>query len=339
MRQRLFLGFCVIAWVAIAAWIPHASAYEFFDGTTPSACAPCHPALANFGPGHAAHAEPTGNDCGLCHNGGLSGRNGPPLSNCVICHGRALDAGGDGLSAGVGRGLRQHHQNAKVADCGACHSDATGPAGVGEDVAPDFYPGVGAVPLDPCDGSEEEFPSNTVSLDNDGDLSTDAADFDCAPPMTTTTAPPTTTTTLPPGALDVGITGKKLIIIDKLASDATKAKVVYVAKDPAAQKGMTNDPMQISATVRYQVTTFNASGGADMPSGANWLVNKETVAKYVNKDAPGGSGAVKVGVIKPDKLLKQLQERGGLVHIQRQIVESKVLDALALYARVEEGSP
>jgi len=52
--------------------------------------------------------------------------------------------------------------------------------GVGENVPPAFYPGVGAVPLDPCDGSEEGFPSNTVSLDNDGDLLTDGADPDCA---------------------------------------------------------------------------------------------------------------------------------------------------------------
>jgi trigger factor len=41
--------------------------------------------------------------------------------------------------------------------------------------------------------------------------------------------------------------------------------------------------------------------------------------------------------IKPDKLLKQLQEQGGLAQIQQQIVEAKVLDALELYANVEEG--
>jgi hypothetical protein len=36
------------------------------------------------------------------------------------------------------------------------------------------------VALDPCDGSEENFPSNSVSLDNDGDGLTDSADPDCA---------------------------------------------------------------------------------------------------------------------------------------------------------------
>jgi VCBS repeat-containing protein len=52
---------------------------------------------------------------------------------------------------------------------------------VGEDVLPSFYPlALGGVGLDPCDGSEETFASASVSLDNDGDGLTDAADPDCA---------------------------------------------------------------------------------------------------------------------------------------------------------------
>jgi hypothetical protein len=152
-------------------------------------CAQCHPALADSGPGdqnHGAHAEPAGGDCNSCHLGAF---NDPPIEqNCTRCHGRFEDAGGDNISAGEGRGLRQHHQNAGVSDCGLCHSDATGPAGVGEDVPPAFYPGVGAVLLDPCDGTEEGFPSNTVSLDNDGNLLTDGADPACAPPECTVDA-------------------------------------------------------------------------------------------------------------------------------------------------------
>jgi len=42
--------------------------------------------------------------------------------------------------------------------------------------------------------------------------------------------------------------------------------------------------------------------------------------------------------IKPDKLAKQLQERGALPQIQRQIIEAKVLNALELYAKIEDGS-
>ncbi|HRZ35430.1 MAG TPA: trigger factor [Candidatus Paceibacterota bacterium] len=42
--------------------------------------------------------------------------------------------------------------------------------------------------------------------------------------------------------------------------------------------------------------------------------------------------------IKPDKLVKQLQERGALPQIQRQIIEAKVLNALELYANIEDGS-
>lgn len=41
--------------------------------------------------------------------------------------------------------------------------------------------------------------------------------------------------------------------------------------------------------------------------------------------------------IKPEKLIKQLQEQGGIIQINQQIVEAKVLDALELYAQVEEA--
>jgi len=48
---------------------------------------------------------------------------------------------------------------------------------------PAFYPSaLGGVGLDPCDGSEENFSSNSVSLDNDGDGFTDSADSDCPAP-------------------------------------------------------------------------------------------------------------------------------------------------------------
>ena len=165
-------------------WAPSASAFDGFDdggGSGLPACAVCHADLANNGPDHGTHAALSNNDCGSCHDGGGPGFDNPPLANCVRCHGRDADAGGDDESAGVGRGLRQHHVIVGAAACGACHGDATGPAGVGEDVLPSFYLlALNGAGLDTCDGSEEQFPSNSVSLDNDGDGDTDAADSDCA---------------------------------------------------------------------------------------------------------------------------------------------------------------
>ena len=158
-------------------------AYDGFDdggGAGQPDCASCHASLANFGPSHGTHAALANNNCGTCHTGG--GQDNPPLSACVQCHGREADGGGDNISAGIGRGLRQHHVIAGAAACGACHSDANGPAGVGEDVLPAFYAGaLNAAGLNSCDGSEENFASSSVSLDNDGDGLTDAADPDCAP--------------------------------------------------------------------------------------------------------------------------------------------------------------
>lgn len=102
-------------------------------------------------------------------------------------------------------------------------------------------------------------------------------------------------------AADIGVVGLKLIVLDKLAA-ASKAKAVLVIKDGGIDKGTGTDATQISGSMRVAYDT--SAGEFLMPSGAGWLVNKDTVAKYVNKDAPGGAGAVKVAVVKPGKLLK-----------------------------------
>lgn len=164
-----------------AGWAPATFAFGGFDdggGAGLPSCAACHSDLANFGPDHAAHSALSNNDCNSCHVNG-AGNNNPPLDNCVRCHGRDADAGGDNVSPGLARGLRQHHQ-INGTNCGACHADATGLSGVGEQVLPSFYPqALNGQGLDSCDGSEERFASNTVSLDNDGDGLTDGADPDC----------------------------------------------------------------------------------------------------------------------------------------------------------------
>jgi len=121
-------------------------------------------------------------------------------------------------------------------------------------------------------------------------------------------------TIAPALAADVGVEATKLIAIDKLAS-AGKAKVVFVSKDSsgAITKGTSTAPGSIGATFDF---SYDGTGGPTagqflMPAGAvsggaGWLANKETVAKYVNKNDPDGgvpTGA-KVAVIKPGKLLK-----------------------------------
>ena len=114
MKKIIVPGVCIIALVAIAAWAPNVLAMSSFNdnGAEGLSCADCHSALANSGPSdpnHIAHGEPTNQDCNSCHLGAFDN---PPIGqNCTRCHGRLEDAGGDGLSEGEGRGLRQHHQN------------------------------------------------------------------------------------------------------------------------------------------------------------------------------------------------------------------------------------
>jgi hypothetical protein len=111
-------------------------------------------------------------------------------------------------------------------------------------------------------------------------------------------------------AADIGVVPKKLIVVDKLSA-ASKAKLVYVSKDQAAgiTKGTGTDVAQIDVRFDVAYDVGSVAGSFTLPAGASngtsgWLVNKDTVAKYVNKDAPGGPTQAKVAVVKPGKLLK-----------------------------------
>ena len=152
--------------------------------------------------------------CNICHSGssrtpvylnqsiGTTGFN--PIS-CVGCHGRVgdrgvrpadcADAAATSGPCGDGAGLRQHHTNAGETVCQGCHNDAT-PTGftpVGENVKPPYYftPDVlhPTKPTDPCNpppAFPENYKGSTLGLDNDGDLSYDMADTDCAAAPTAT---------------------------------------------------------------------------------------------------------------------------------------------------------
>jgi len=110
-------------------------------------------------------------------------------------------------------------------------------------------------------------------------------------------------------AADLSCDGKKLIIVDKLTA-ASKAKAVYVSKDQncGITKGTSTSTSTSVITASLDVKYGSTDGNWDAPLGTSdgqkgWLVNKPTVAKYVNKGAPG-TGSTKVAVIKPGKLLK-----------------------------------
>ncbi|HSS65587.1 MAG TPA: hypothetical protein VLS27_14240, partial [Gammaproteobacteria bacterium] len=110
-----------------------------------------------------------------------------PIS-CVGCHGRYEDMGNDGISAGLGAGLRQHHTNAGITECKTCHEDAD-PANytpVGENVPPPFYFTPDAEfpnkPTNACNSNgEEDYAGGWQGLDNDGDGIYDVFDPDCRP--------------------------------------------------------------------------------------------------------------------------------------------------------------
>jgi cysteine-rich repeat protein len=117
-------------------------------------------------------------------------------------------------------------------------------------------------------------------------------------------------------AADIPVATLKAIFIDKETA-AGKSKTVFVSKDPAATKGG-DDVADISVTLSARYAGANGTGEAhfDVAAGesdgtSGWLVNKATVAKYVNKAAPAGPSGAKVAVIKPGKLLKLIGKTRG----------------------------
>jgi len=263
-----------------------AEAFQGFDdggGASVPACAACHLDLANDGPDHAAHAALSNNDCNSCHGGG--GKNNPPLANCVRCHGRDADGNPSAdFSAGLGRGLRQHHVTVGAAACGNCHGDTvnatTGSAP--ENVLPSFYPqALGGAGLDPCDGSEEQFPSRSVSLDNDGDGLTDGADPDCAaagtPDITVTdSVAPDNDLQVPFGSVTVGASSDQTVtvmndgtadlVIGTVASADALAAPFSILNDTCS--GQTLAPTaSCTLTARFSPTATGAANDTfDIPS-------------------------------------------------------------------------
>lgn len=128
-------------------------------------CVGCHPIWT--GGGGAGHTGHNGlglpGSCSACH---IAIGDTPVTARCGGCH--------------VVLGVAAHHQNAGAASCTGCHPGTPAP----ENTAVPGYANITAA-LNPCNGSEERFASLTVSLDNDGDLLTDGADPDCAPPPET----------------------------------------------------------------------------------------------------------------------------------------------------------
>lgn len=130
-------------------------------------------------------------------------------------------------------------------------------------------------------------------------------------------------------AVDVPITPLKLIVVNK----TTGSKAIFVAKDAAVTKGTATDAADISS--QLDITGTTAPGSFVNPEGASWLVNKDTVAKYVNKPAPTG-GSTKVSVIKPGKLIKNVGKSLGDTPLS--ITAAPAGEVKAVYTIVNGGA-
>lgn len=196
MRQRqwrpvLFGLFSFLACVLLA--LP-AQAFDRWQ----SGCNSCHDFLgtASQKPGnvwpnsiHETHQSMVSGECNVCHSNGdqknpyLRTSDGTavfaPIS-CQGCHGALYG------STYLAQGLRAHHDARTPGSCADndfCHFSA--PAPLPENTLPEYYGKAGSLITNPCntDGSEN-WTSDTLGLDNDGNLAYDAADPACGVPTT-----------------------------------------------------------------------------------------------------------------------------------------------------------
>lgn len=179
------------------AWAPPSPAYNFWS----AGCRDCHSSFldaTSIKPGniwpdskHNVHRNDMLDSlCGACHvvNGddpalNLSrGETGLPGKGCVGCHGADPTPGTPNNYWGAG--LRLHHFNAGVGPddqglvCSDCHN--TDPAPQPENTLPLYYGRTGVNVHRSCnDDGSENWTSDGLGLDNDGDLPYDGADSDC----------------------------------------------------------------------------------------------------------------------------------------------------------------
>jgi len=204
MTKRHLLSFALVVSLGCFIWLvttPAGFAYQRYD----PGCKDCHGSFesnTSLKPGntwpdrkHDVHREQMMTDglCDTCHKS-TDGRNpflnesdgetGLPGVGCMGCHGR--DPRPDiPNNSWWGTGLRLHHANAGVpADddgftCVTCHADD--PLPFPEDQPPIYYGVAGINISGPCNTDDSEnWTSDGLGLDNDGDLDYDTADSDCA---------------------------------------------------------------------------------------------------------------------------------------------------------------
>ena len=114
----------------------------------------------------------------------------------------------------------------------------------------------------------------------------------------------------PVRADNIGITARKLIVIDKLES-LNKAAVRLFSLDPRITKGSGTSVADIGATLDITIEANSPgpiTGAYSIPQGfsetAGWRVNNGTLAKYVNPGAPGGPTQTRVVAVGEAAFLK-----------------------------------
>jgi len=115
---------------------------------------------------------------------------------------------------------------------------------------------------------------------------------------------------VPVRAENRGITGRKLVVVDK-TEFSNRSAVKFLSVDALVSKGFGTSTGDISATVDITIEAPQhpvIAGAFDIPAGysttAGWRVNSSSIAKFANPGAPGGPTQVRFMTIQQSRLIK-----------------------------------
>lgn len=115
--------------------------------------------------------------------------------------------------------------------------------------------------------------------------------------------------------------------------------VVYDIVRTNQERGVTKEAIDQRKDEIYSVANNSARDRVKATLIFRRIAEKESISVNEKEILQRVSAMAQQNQVKPEKMLKQLEERGSLVQIHQQILAGKVLDFLELHALIEEVAP
>lgn len=122
---------------------------------------------------------------------------------------------------------------------------------------------------------------------------------------------------------------------DSLVADETKSAVYDIVREQH-QRGVSRESIDEKKEAIYSYASGNARDRIKAAFLLGRIAEKENISASQDELTQRVLYLAQQYQVKPDKFIKQLEERNGFAQIQEQIITGKVLDFLQLHAKIEE---